>query len=178
MLIFHHFSHSWNSALLHLEQTSACTLQQSTWMVKTNKKLLQYGVHFRTSSVIKWKGVMPQKPKGFSHWTKRHRLQVSGKTTSGVRSPTIRHQPKRTQIKRHQLKSHRAKRTQIKRHQTKSHRAKRTQVECDVSRCPAPCDTHAVQNKQSGEQRLRMAEGGKPLLIYFILTVIIKCYTN
>ncbi len=96
--------------------------------------------------------------------TQTERLQVSGKTRSGVRSRTIRHQPKRTQIKRHQPKSHRAKRTQIKRHQTKghrakrtqikrhqtkSHRAKRTQVECDVSRCPAPCDVTRTRFRTS-----------------------------
>ncbi len=104
-----------------------------------------YGVHFRTSSDLRHKmkrrRASDQKASVTGQngiVTQTERLQVSGKTTSGVRSRTIRHQPKRTQIKRHQPKSHRAKRTQIKRHQTKGHRAKRTQVECDVSRCAAP----------------------------------------
>ncbi|XP_042575095.1 uncharacterized protein LOC122136305 [Cyprinus carpio] len=71
------------------------------------------------------------------------KLQVSGKTTSGVRSHTIRHQTKRTQTKRHQTKRtqtkrhqtkrtqtkrHQTKRTQTKRHQTKRHQTKRTQT--------------------------------------------------
>ncbi len=109
-----------------------------------------YGVHFRTSSDLshkmKRRHASDQKASVTGQngiVTQTERLQVSGKKTSGVRSRTIRHQPKRTQVKRHQPKSHRAKRTQIKRYQTKGHRAKRTQVECDVSRCPTPCDvTH------------------------------------
>ncbi len=111
--------------------------------------------------------------------TQTERLQVSGKTTSGVRSRTIRHQPKRTQIKRHQpkshrakrtqikrhqTKSHRAKRTQIKRHQTKSHRAKRTQVECDVSRCAAPPHVTSHARGSEGGERLTSFCHPQPLL--------------
>ncbi len=152
---------------------------------------MEYGVHFRTSSDLSHK--MKRRHASAKKAsvtgqngivTQTERLQVSGKTTSGVRSHTIRHQPKQTQIKRHQpkrtqikrhqpkrtqikrhqpkrtqikryqpkrtqIKRHQPKRTQIKRYQTKSHRAKRTQVECDVSRCPAPCDVTRTRFRTS-----------------------------
>ncbi len=138
---------------------------------RVHTKQGEYGVHFRTSSDLshkmKRRRASDQKASVTGQngiVTQTERLQVSGKTTSGVRSRTIRHQPKRTQIKRHQPKSHRAKRTQIKRHQTKGHRAKRTQikrhqtkghrakrtqVECDVSRCAAP--PHVTSHARGSE---------------------------
>ncbi len=79
-----------------------------------------YSVHFRTSSDLshKMKRRRASDKKASVTGqngivTQTERLQVSGKTTSGVRYRKIRHQPKRTQIKRHQPKSHRVKRTQI-----------------------------------------------------------------
>ncbi len=123
------------------------------------------------TSVIKWKGIMPQ--------TKR--LQSLDKTASWLRLKGFRSQEKQRQvsgllqlgISLNGLRLKGISQKVIGRNRL------RWSVTCRAA-LPRPMwrHTHAVQNKQSGEQRLRMAEGGKPLLIYFTLTVLIKCYTN